>query len=159
VNDTPERQETPMHDSRTARSRRNRVAGLAVAATLVLAATACGDDAEDAYCDAWEGTVDAYTELRALDLTAVGTDGLQAAVDDLDTALQELADATEDQAGDDVQRLSESVEQLIETVLSPDLPVDRRDEVAAAVDDLRAAWDGVTDAVGVDCPDVDISTP
>jgi hypothetical protein len=129
-----------------------------VAATLVLATSACGDDAEDAYCDAWEGTVDAYTDLRAIDLTAVGTDGLRAAVDDFDSALQELAEATEDQAGDDVQQLRESVEQLIETVLSPDLPVDRRDEVAAAIDEVRTAWDDAAAAVGVDCPDVDVAT-
>jgi hypothetical protein len=124
---------------------------------LLLAATACGDDAEDAYCDAWSGTVDAYTELRTLDVIAVGSDGLQAAVDDLDSALQELAEATENQAGDDVQRFRESVEQLIETVLSPDLPVDRRDEVAAAIDELRTAWDDAATAVQVECPDVDIA--
>ena len=129
-----------------------------MAAILAFGASACGDDPEDAYCDAWEGTVDAYGELRALDLMAVGSDGLQAAVDELDSSLQEWAEATEDQAGDDVQRLRESVEQLIETVLSPDLPVDRRDEVGAAVDDLRVAWDDVADAVRVECPDVDVAT-
>jgi hypothetical protein len=129
-----------------------------VAATLVLATSACGDDAEDAYCDAWEGTVDAYNDLRALDVMAVGSDGLQAAVDELDSSLQELAEATENQAGDDVQALSQSVEQLIETVLSPDLPVDRREEVTVAIDDLRSAWDDVADAVGVECPDVDVAT-
>jgi hypothetical protein len=148
-----------MHDPRPARPRRSGAAGLAMAAMLLLAATACGNDSEDAYCDAWEGTVGAYTELRALDVTAVGTDGLQAAVEDLGAALKELAEATEDQAGDDVQRFRVSVEQLIETVLSPDLPVDRRDEVAAATDDLRAAWDDVAGAVRVECPDVDIARP
>jgi hypothetical protein len=125
---------------------------------LLLAATACGDDAEDAYCDAWEGTVDAYTELRALDVTAVGTDGLRSAVDELDSALQELAEATEDQAGDAVQRLRTSVDQLIETVLSPDLPVDRRDEVTVAIDDLRSAWEDVADSVRVECPDINVAT-
>ena len=147
-----------MHDPRPAEPRRRRAAPLAVAAMLVVAASACGDDSEDAYCDAWSGAVDAYSELRSLDLVAVGSDGLQAAVDDLDSALVELAEATEDQVGDDVDRLRESVEQLIETVLSPDLPVDRRDEVAAAIDDLRSAWGDVADAVRVDCPDVDIAT-
>ena len=146
-----------MHDPRPPRFRRSRAAAFAATAMLLLAATACGDDAEDAYCDAWEGTVDAYAELRALDVTAVGTDGLQAAVDDLDSALQELVEATENQAGDDVQQLRGSVEQLIETVLSPDLPVDRRDEVAAAIDQLRTAWDDAAAAVQVECPDVDIA--
>jgi hypothetical protein len=146
-----------MHDPRPSRSRRSRAAAFAGTAMLLLATTACGDDAEDAYCDAWEGTVDAYAELRALDVTAVGTDGLQAAVDDLDSALQELAEATENQAGDDVQQLRESVEQLIETVLSPDLPVDRRDEVAAAIAELRTAWDDAAAAVQVECPDVEIA--
>jgi hypothetical protein len=146
-----------MDDQRPIRLRRNRTTALAGTAMLLLAATACGDDTEDAYCDAWQGTADAYIELRELDLIAVGSDGLQAAVDDLDSALQELAEATENQAGDDVQRLRESVEQLIETVLSPDLPVDRRDEVAAAIDDVRAAWDDAAAAVRVECPDVDIA--
>jgi hypothetical protein len=146
-----------MYDPRPPRSRRSRAGALAGTAMLLLAATACGDDAEDAYCDAWSGTVDAYTELRTLDVIAVGSDGLQAAVDDLDSALQELAEATENQAGDDVQRFRESVEQLIETVLSPDLPVDRRDEVAAAIDELRTAWDDAATAVQVECPDVDIA--
>jgi hypothetical protein len=158
VDDTHERQETPMHDPRPARPRRHNAAALAIAATLALATTACGNDSEDAYCDAWEGTVDAYTELRALDVAAVGTDGLRSAVEGLDSALQELAEATEDQAGDDVQRLRTSVEQLIETVLSPDLPVDRRDEVAVAVDDLRSAWDDVADSVRVECPDINLAT-
>jgi hypothetical protein len=27
-------------------------------------------DSEDAYCDAWEATVDAYAELRAVDVAA-----------------------------------------------------------------------------------------
>lgn len=145
-----------MHDPRPARPRRHGAAALA-AAMLVLAASACGNDSEDAYCAAWEGTVDAYTELRALDLVAVGSDGLQAAVEELDSALQELVEATEDQAGADVQRFRESVEQLIENVLSPDLPVDRRDEVTVAVDDLRSAWDDVVDAVRVECPDVAVA--
>ena len=147
-----------MHHPRPSRTRRNGVAALALDASLALTASACGDDSEDAYCDAWEDAVDAYTELRSLDLTAVGTDGVQAAVDDLDSALQELAAATEDQAGADVQRFRESVEQLVETVLSPELPVDRRDEVAAAIDDVRSAWDDVAAAVQVECPGIDVAT-
>jgi hypothetical protein len=147
-----------MHVSVLTKLRRSRTAALGVTVTLMLAASACGDDAEDAYCDAWEGAVEAYTELRALDLTAVGSEGLRTAVDDLDSSLQELVNAAENQAGDDVERLRESVEQLIETVLSPDLPVDRRDEVAAAADDLRSAWDDVADSVRVECPDLSVPT-
>lgn len=147
-----------MHDQRPARLRRNRPAALAVTVMLALGASACDDDTEAAYCDAWETTAEAYAELRALDVTAVGTEGLQNAVDDLKAALNELAAATEDQVGDEVQRLRDSVEQFIQTVLSPDLPVDRRDEVTAAAADLRSAWDDVADTLRTECPGVTVPT-
>ena len=148
-----------MHDPRPTKFRRNRTAAIAVTAMLALGAGACGsDDTNNAYCDAWQNTAEAYAELRAVDVTAVGTEGLQTAVVDLDAALTELDTATKDQAGDQVQQLRDSVKKLIETVLSPDLPVDRRDEVAAASDDVRAAWDDVSTALRTECPDVTLPT-
>ena len=117
------------------------------------------DDPEDAYCDAWEGTVDAYTELRSLDVTAVGTDGLR----DCGRGPRLVAPGTGGGDRGPGGRRRRAVPRhrwssSIETVLSPELPVDRRDEVAAAVDDLRSAWDDVAAAVQVECPDVDVSS-
>lgn len=125
------------------------------AAVLTLAVTACGgDDTEAAYCNAWSDTVDAWVAFREVDVISGGLDSLRATAEDLRDAVERLDEASRAQIGPSVADFRAAVDELVTTVTSPDLPVDRRDDVRAAADEVAAAWDDVVGAARADCPDI-----
>jgi hypothetical protein len=129
----------------------------AVVAVLVVGTAglaACGDDesAQDDYCAAGEALQSSLTSLAELDLVAVGTDGLEAAVGEVRGDLADLRSTASDAVADDVEVLDASIADL-DTALSDlggDITSENASAVGAAIQDVRAAASSVLDTVA-DC--------
>lgn len=157
-----------MPTSRSALAPRSR-RSIAFALTALLVLGACSSDGEDtaatttvdtaaAYCDAWTGVISAFEAYDEIDVVAGGTDSIQTYFDDLDAAATQLADAADAQLAPAVDAFTTALDDLGTTITSPDLPVDRREEVQAAADDVDAAWNQMVAAFEAGCPDVTATT-
>lgn len=150
--------------------RPRRGARLAVVLVLLLTgAAACGsDDSTDAttttqsvaerYCAAWEDVVTSFAAYREIDVVEGGTDAIQTYFDDLEAAVSELETVADEQITPSVEAFLTSLEDLGTALTSPDLPVDRRDEVRAASDEVDASWNAMVEALDAGCPDVTAET-
>jgi hypothetical protein len=141
------------------------VSVLLIAATLVVGAASCSSSSDDAettttlsveerYCAAWQDVVDAFGAFAEIDVVADGTDAVQAAFDDLEASVTTLEGAADEQITPSVQAFLGSLEDLGTTLTSPELPVDRRDQVRAARDEVDASWNDMGDTLKTSCPDV-----
>lgn len=130
----------------------------AMTAVLLLASlvpAACGDDDEataETYCQAWATVESAVGEVVTIDVTEDVGEQLRSGTQQVQDALADFQTAAGDQFGDERETFGEAVRALLTTIVSPDLPVDRRDEVRAALDDVRTTWATLVEAVRVDCP-------
>jgi hypothetical protein len=135
------------------RSRRTSrvLGGLACVAVLGAAGCSQGNDTRAAYCDAWSTVETAFDDFRNVDVVAVGIDGVRASLDGLRGAVENLGEASRDQLGDEVSAFSTSLQDLVTTLTSPDLPVDRREQVRAARGEVDTAWNALLDEARADC--------
>jgi len=118
---------------------------------LFLVATACGDDADDAggdeadaACEARDELTSSLDDLRELDLTAEGTDALDAAVDDVGDDIAEAADAAQANVEDEVDDVQTAFDEL-ETAIAE---ADEQDTASGAVSSVSSAVTDVADTVG-----------
>ncbi len=146
--------------------------GRAVAAVALtfaaLGGTACssGDDAattttlstEQRYCAAWGDVIDAFVAFDEVDIVANGTSSLEQASDDLEGAVDDLEAAADEQLSPSIAAFVTSLQELGTTLTSPELPVDRTDEVLAARSDVDAAWAEMVDTLTTKCPEVETPT-
>lgn len=122
------------------------------------AATTTTADAAEAYCDAWAEVITAFEAFDQIDLVAGGTDAIRTSAADLDTAVQQLADAADDQLQPAVEEFTASLDELGTVLTSTDLPVDRRQEVRDAADQVDATWNELVDAFRAGCPSAPATT-
>lgn len=137
--------------------RRCLAVALVVGATAV-AVTSCStdDQARADYCAAWSELQSAVGATDDLEFSREGVDAAQRYVDGLRSSLDRLLDAGEVQLGDEVGAVGDALAGLGSTLVDGDLPLDRRDEVRSAADELAAAWERLADAAAFDdCEPVD----
>jgi hypothetical protein len=145
------------------------IPSLLIAAGLVIGASSCsstddeGDSTttlsvEERYCAAWQDVVDAFGAFAEIDVVADGTDAVQAAYDDLEAAVATLEGAADEQITPSVEVFLASLRDLGTALTSPELPVDRRDEVRAARDEVDTSWNDMVDTLKTTCPDVSAAT-
>jgi hypothetical protein len=122
------------------------------------AATTTTVDTRQQYCDAWAGLIDAFEAYGEIDVVDGGLDSVRTYFDDLDTAAQQLAEASNAQLQPRVEAFTAALDDLGTTLTSSSLPVDRREQVRAAADDVDAAWNDLVDAFEAGCPSVTATT-
>jgi hypothetical protein len=134
-----------------------RSAGLIATALLVAAAAAgCddGDDADAAYCDSLVEMRQAFESYSEIDVVEGGLDSIRTYVDGIETALADVRSANDARIGEEADAFRTALDELVTTLTSGDLPVDRREEVRAAADDVERTWDELVAAGEIECPDL-----
>jgi hypothetical protein len=64
--------------------------------------------------------------------------------------------ANDARIGEQADAFRAAVDELVTTLTSRELPVDRREEVRAAVDEVERTWDELVASAEIDCPDVTV---
>jgi hypothetical protein len=145
---------------------------VAAAAVIVLtfgAAASCSDDSDESaatttvdarqeYCDAWAGLITAFQAYDEVDVVNGGLDSVRAYFDDLDAAAQQLDAAADAQLQPPVDAFETALDNLGTTLTSTSLPVDRREQVQAAAEQVDTAWNDLVEAFKADCPSVTADT-
>jgi hypothetical protein len=135
-----------------------RSTGLIASALLVAAvASGCGDDdgaADVAYCDSLVELRDAFESYSEIDVVEGGLDSIRTYVDGIETALSDVRSANDARIGEEADAFRTALDELVTTLTSTELPVDRREEVRAAADEVERTWDELAAAGEVECPDV-----
>lgn len=122
------------------------------------AATTTTADIRQQYCDAWAGLISAFEAYDEIDVVNGGLDSVRTYFDDLDTAAQQLEAAADAQLQPDVEAFTTALDELGTTLTSSSLPVDRRDQVRAAANQVDTAWNDLVDAFDAGCPSVTATT-
>ncbi|HSM66672.1 MAG TPA: hypothetical protein VK860_10240 [Ilumatobacteraceae bacterium] len=134
-----------------------RSAVLIAAALLVAPAAGCGDDesaADAAYCDSLIEVRDAFESYSEIDVVEGGLDSIRTYVDRIETALADMRSASDARIGEEADAFRTALDELVTTLTSGELPVDRREEVRAAADEVERTWNELVAAGEIDCPDV-----
>jgi hypothetical protein len=130
--------------------RRCLAVALVVGATSVVTSCSADDQARADYCAAWSELQSAVGATDDLEFSREGVDAAQRYVEGLRSSLDRLLDTGEVQLGDEVDAVGDALAGLGSTLVDGDLPLDRRDEVRSAADELAAAWDQLADAAAFD---------
>jgi hypothetical protein len=134
-----------------------RSAVLIAAALLVAPAAGCGDDesaADAAYCDSLIEVRDAFESYSEIDVIEGGLDSIRTYVDRIEAALADMRSASDARIGEEADAFRTALDELVTTLTSGELPVDRREEVRAAADEVERTWNELVAAGEIDCPDV-----
>jgi hypothetical protein len=134
-----------------------RSAGLIASALLVAAAVAgCDDggDADAAYCDSLVELRQAFESYSEIDVVEGGLDSIRTYVDGIETALADVRSANDARIGEEADAFRTALDELVTTLTSGELPVDRREEVRAAADEVERTWDELVAAGEIECPDL-----
>jgi hypothetical protein len=134
-----------------------RSAGFIASALLAAGAFAgCddGDDADAAYCDSLVEMRQAFESYSEIDVVEGGLDSIRTYVDGIETALAEVRSANDARIGVEADAFRTALDELVTTLTSGELPVDRREEVRAAADDVKRTWDELVAAGEIECPDL-----
>lgn len=115
-------------------------------------------DIRQDYCDAWQGLITAFEAYDEIDVVNGGLDSVRTYFDDLDAAARELADAADAQLAPEVDVFTSSLDALATTMTSTSLPVDRREQVRAAANEVDAAWNDLVAAFEAGCPSITATT-
>ena len=115
-------------------------------------------DTRKEYCDAWGGLIDAFEAYDEIDVVNGGLDSVRTYCDALDSAAQQLADAADAQLQPKVDAFTTALDDLGTTLTSSSLPVDRREQVRAAADQVDTAWNDLVEAFKAGCPSVTADT-
>jgi hypothetical protein len=126
---------------------------------LLLAVTAagCGDDeeaADAAYCDSLIELRNSFESYAEIDVVEGGLDSIRTYLDGIETSLAEVRSANDARIGEEADAFRAALDELVVTLTSTDLPVDRRDEVRAAADEVEQTWNELAAAAEIECPDV-----
>jgi hypothetical protein len=113
---------------------------------------------EEQYCAAWSEVIDAFAAFEEIDVVADGTSAIDEAFGDLEAAVDDLEVAADEQITPSVEAFLASLEGLSTALTSPDLPVDRTDEVRAARDAVDQSWTEMVDTLKTACPEVETAT-
>ena len=135
-----------------------RSARLITAALVVAGAVAgCGDDgaaADAAFCDSLVEVREAFESYSEIDLIAGGLDSIRTYVDGIGSALSEMRSANSARIGEEADAFRTALDELVTTLTTGDLPVDRREEVREAADEVERTWAALVTAGEIECPDV-----
>lgn len=134
-----------------------RSAGLIASALLAATAVAgCddGNDADAAYCDSLVEMRQAFESYSEIDVVEGGLDSIRTYVDGIETALADVRSANDARIGDEADAFRTALDELVTTLTSGELPVDRREEVRAAADEVERTWDELVAAGEIECPDL-----
>lgn len=112
------------------------------------AATTTTVDTRQEYCDAWAGLIPAYE----IDVVNGGLVSVRTYFDDPDASAQQLTDAADAQLRSQVEAFTTALDDLGTTLTSLSLPVDRREQVRDAADQVDTAWNDFVEAVKAGCP-------
>lgn len=141
------------------------VAAIAMVSSGVLASCSKDDDAatttvdtRQEYCDSWAGLISAFEAWNEIDIVNGGLDSIRTYFDNVDSAAKQLAGAADAQLKPAVDAFTSTLDDLGTTLTSSSLPVDRRDEVRSAADDVDSAWNDLVEALKAGCPSVTAST-
>jgi hypothetical protein len=120
------------------------------------ALTSCGDDDEEAateaaYCGAWADVRAAFEGFREIDVVEGGLESVRTQVTAIETSLDTLRTSSEELLAREAEAFRASLDELVTTLTSPDLPVDRREEVRAASDEVDGAWNDLLAKADADC--------
>lgn len=144
-----------MEPSLRSRAWRHRVA-LVVPVLLLVAA--CGEDDDDGQtatvCDARDDLDSSLGALAEIDLTAEGTDAVEAAVDDVGDDVEEVVDAEQDAVDDevaDVQSAFDELETAVTAFGEQETTSDAVASVSSAVTDLARATGALAEALSEEC--------
>lgn len=122
------------------------------------AATTTTANTRQQYCDAWAGLISAFEAYDEIDVVNGGLDSVRSYFDDLDSAAQQLAEASDAQLQPKVDAFTTALDNLGTTLTSSSLPVDRREQVRAAADQVDTAWNDLVEAFKAGCPSVTATT-
>jgi hypothetical protein len=137
-------------------------------ALAAIGGTACSSDGEaqttttlsveERYCAAWSDVIDAFVAFEDIDVVADGTSAIDEAFGDLEAAVDELEVAADEQLTPSIEAFLASIEELSTALTSPELPVDRTDEVRAARDAVDQSWTEMVATLKTACPEVETPT-
>jgi hypothetical protein len=130
-----------------------------LASLVVVAAIAagCSDDdssADAAYCDSLAEVRDAFESYSDIDIVQGGLDSIRTYVDRIEAALEEVRSANSARISEEAEAFRAALDELVVSLTSGDLPVDRREEVRAAADEVQRTWEELVAAGEIECPDV-----
>ena len=137
-----------------------RSTGLIASALFVAAvAVGCGNDddtaaADAAYCDSLLEVREAFESYAEIDVVEGGMDSIRQYVDDIEAALADVRSANAARIGEEADAFRTALDDLVTTLTTGELPVDRREEVRAAADEVERTWDQLIAAGEIECPDV-----
>ena len=137
---------------------------LLIAATILMV-VACGDDDEPSdgsngasptasVCDDKAAVEEAVADLANIDITAEGTNALNAAVDNVKTELQDLKTTVSEDVADEVEGLETAVDDAQETLsgIGDDSTLNQRiDAVQSALTGIATAAEDLTTALQNEC--------
>lgn len=134
---------------------------LAIAVLPLVAAigiSGCGSDddgqsSQEKYCEAGDQLRSDVTALLELDVAAVGTDGLESAIEAVDQSLSDLSGAAESAVEDEVAALEDAMSD-VDSALSDvggELTEENAEGVIVAIDAAFVAADAVYDTLA-NCP-------
>lgn len=122
----------------------------------LLLLVACGDDDESstAVCDARADLESSLGALGEIDVSAEGTDAVEAAVDDVGDDVEAVADAAQDEVDDEVDDVRAAFDELEAAVTSfgeRETPSAAVASVSRAVTDLAVATGALAEALAQEC--------
>jgi hypothetical protein len=124
---------------------------------VAVIAVGCGDDdsaADAAYCSSLLRAQEAFEQYTDVDVIEGGLASIREYVDGIEAALAEVREANVARIGDELDAFRTAFDELLTTLTTGDLPVDRRDEVSAARDEVERTWDELRAAAEIDCGDI-----
>jgi hypothetical protein len=110
------------------------------------------------YCTAWSDLVTAFGAYDQIDVVNGGLDSVRTYIDDVEAAATSLASASDSLLQPKVEAFNTSLQDLVTTLTSPDLPVNRTQQVRDAKAEVDAAWNDLVTTITTTCPDVKAST-
>ncbi|HSL74366.1 MAG TPA: hypothetical protein VK853_07860 [Ilumatobacteraceae bacterium] len=142
----------------TTRSTKRSASLIAAALLVATAAAGCGGDddaaADAAYCDSLLQVRDAFESYAEIDVIEGGLDSIRTYVDGIESALADVRSANDARIGEEADAFRTALDELVITLTTGELPVDRREEVRAAADEVERAWNDLVAAGEIECPDV-----
>lgn len=140
------------HRSRRRAARRT----LGVATSVVLSAglfAACGDDAEESFCQAGDDLSSSISGLADVDLISDGTSALEDQVAEINSNIDQLRDSGAEVASAEIDALDDAVEQLGTALrdLGGGVSTDDAQAAVAAVGSVTTAANGVFDKLSNAC--------
>jgi hypothetical protein len=124
---------------------------------VVAVAAGCSDDdssADAAYCESLVEARDAFESYADIDIVQGGLDSIRTYVDRIEAALADVRSANSARVGEEADAFRAALDELVVTLTTGELPVDRREEVRAAADEVQRTWDELVAAGEIECPDV-----